>query len=76
MKTAGIVLFDDVEPVTFTDAIALFCARRNSKTGTPHSLFQPLLIAQCARPVTCSGGFHQSNPWSFGRPSCVVHDGA
>ena len=57
MKTAGIVLFDDVEPRTFTDAVSLFCAEGSCNGSTPHSPFQPLLIAQSTRPVTCNGGF-------------------
>lgn len=57
MRTAGIVLFDDVELATFTDAVALFCADGDLKGSAWRPLFRPLLIAEYRRPVTCEGGF-------------------
>lgn len=57
MKTVGILLFDGVELATFVDAVALFCADDDLKTGRSRPLFRPLLIAQSNRPVTCRGGF-------------------
>jgi len=56
-KTVGILLFDDVELATFSDAVTLFGAESNWTRKGSGPLFRPVLIAQSRRQVVCREGF-------------------
>lgn len=59
MRTVGIVVFDDVEVLDACGPFEVFSVTRalgptGEETATP--LFQPLMIAQEARTISCVGG--------------------
>jgi transcriptional regulator GlxA family with amidase domain len=56
-RSVGILIFDDVEVLDFAGPFEVFASARPSDAGSGlERLFQPLIVAEEQRTITCRGG--------------------